>query len=298
MLKNLQLSQKFNLLLLTVFLLVAIVGGVAFSAILSRNTEQHVSTNATLLLQTMLSVRQYTLDQVAPELAPRLETETEFLPQTVPGYSAREVFEDLRKNPEYTNFFYKEATLNPTNLRDLADPFETELVKNFQASSTLKEMTGYRSTPAGELFYIARPIAIAKESCLRCHSTPEAAPKSLITTYGSANGFGWKLNDIVGAQIISVPASLVVNSTQRDFFQLMGIITATFASIFLLVNFLLKYTVIRPLNQMAKVANEVSLGNMQVEFERVTNDEIGKLAGAFNRLKTSLVMAMNMLERE
>ncbi len=298
MLKNFQLSQKFNLLLLTVFLIVAIAGGLAFSAILSRNTEQNVSTNATLLLQTMLSVRQYTLDQVAPELTPRLETETEFLPQTVPGYSAREVFEDLRKSPEYSNFFYKEATLNPTNLRDKADSFETDLVKNFQANSALKEMTGYRSSPAGELFYIARPIAITKESCLRCHSTPEAAPKSLLTTYGSANGFGWKLNEIVGAQIISVPASLVANSAQHDFFLLMGIITAAFASIFLLVNLLLKYTVIRPLNQMAKVANEVSLGNMQVEFERLTNDEIGKLAAAFNRLKTSLIMAMNMLERE
>jgi HAMP domain-containing protein len=298
MLKNLQLNQKFNLLLLTVFLIVAIVGGVAFSAILGRNTEQHVSTNANLLLQTMLSVRQYTLDQITPELAPRLETETEFLPQTIPGYSAREVFEDLRKNSEYSNFFYKEATLNPTNLRDKADSFETDLVKDFQTNSALKETHGYRSTPAGELFYIARPITIAKESCLRCHSTPEAAPKSLIATYGSANGFGWKLNEIVGAQIISVPASLVANSTQRDFLQLMGIIATAFVSIFLLINFLLKYTVIRPLNQMAKVANEVSLGNMQIEFERVTNDEIGKLAGAFNRLKTSLVMAMNMLERE
>lgn len=283
---------------MTVFAIAVVVSGVAFSAILSRNTEQQVSANATLLLQTMLSVRQYTLNQVAPELTPRLETETEFLPQTVPGYSAREVFEDLRKNPEYDNFFYKEATLNPTNLRDKADGFETQLVKNFQTNSTLKEMTGYRSSPAGELFYIARPIAIANESCLRCHSTPEAAPKSLITTYGSANGFGWKLNDIVGAQIISIPGSFVVSSTQRDFFLLMGIIATAFASIFLLVNLLLKYTVIRPLNQMAKVANEVSLGNMQVEFERVTNDEIGKLAAAFNRLKTSLVMAMNMLERE
>lgn len=298
MLKNFQLSQKFNILLITIFAFAIIVSGVAFSAILSRNTEQQVSANATLLLQTMLSVRQYTLNQVAPELTPRLDTEPEFLPQTVPGYSAREVFEDLRKNPEYNNFFYKEATLNPTNLRDQADSFETNLVKNFQTNSALKEMTGYRASPAGELFYIARPIAIAKESCLRCHSTPEAAPKSLLTTYGSANGFGWKLNDIVGAQVISIPASLVTNSTQHDFFLLMGIIATAFAFIFLLINLLLKYTVIRPLNQMAKVANEVSLGNMQVEFERGTNDEIGKLATAFSRLKTSLVMAMNMLERE
>ncbi len=297
MLKNFKLSKKFNILLLTVFLATVIFSGIAFSALLNQNTEQQVTQRATLLMQTMLSVRQYTLTQVNPELAPRLETETEFLPQTVPGYSAREVFEDLRKNPEYAEFFYKEATLDPTNLRDRADKFETVLVEQFQNNSQLKELTGYRPTPAGNLFFIARPIAIAKQSCLRCHSTPEAAPKSQLTTYGRTNGFGWKLNQIVGAQIISIPASDVIDNTRKDFFLLMGIVTSALAIVMLLINFLLMQTIIRPLNQIAKVANDVSMGNMDADFEQISSDEIGKLAIAFNRMKTSLVMAMDLLAK-
>ena len=226
-----------------------------------------------------------------------METETEFLPQTVPGYSAREVFEDLRKNPEYAEFFYKEATLDPTNLRDRADKFETVLVEQFQNNTQLKELTGYRPTPAGNLFFIARPIAIAKQSCLRCHSTPEAAPKSQLTTYGRTNGFGWKLNQIVGAQIISIPASDVIDNTRKDFFLLMGIVTSALAIVMLLINFLLMQTIIRPLNQIAKVANDVSMGNMDADFEQISSDEIGKLAIAFNRMKTSLVMAMDLLAK-
>lgn len=295
MFKNFKLSQKFNILLLTVFLSAVILSGVAFSAILNRNAEQEVTAKATILLKTMLAIRDYTSTQINPELAPRLETEAEFLPQTVPGYSAREVFERLRKNSDYSDFFYKEATLNPTNLRDKADSFEADLVKHFQDDRALNELTGYRASPAGNLFYIARPLSINQESCLRCHSTPEKAPKSQLTTYGRDNGFGWKLHDIVGAQIVSVPASGVLNVARQAFLLFMGIVAAAFALVVLVINLLLRQAVIRPLNRIATVANEVSMGNLDAEFEQTSKDEIGKLASAFNRMKTSLVMAMNML---
>ncbi|UBF25341.1 DUF3365 domain-containing protein [Kovacikia minuta CCNUW1] len=297
MLKNFKLSRKFNILLLSIFLGAVLLSGIAFSAILNRNAEKEVTAKANLLLQTMLSVRQYTQTEVNPQLAPRLETEKEFLPQTVPGYSARQVMEDIRKNPQYTDFFYKEATLNPTNLRDKTDPFEEGLVNQFRNDSNLKELTGYRSSPAGDLFYIARPITIKKETCLRCHSTPEAAPKSQLATYGSNNGFGWKLNEIVGAQVISVPASGIIDNARKATLLFMGIVVAAFALAMLVINWLLKQTVVRPLNRMAKVANEVSMGDMDANFEQTSKDEIGNLAEAFNRMKTSLVMAMNMLGR-
>lgn len=283
-------------MLTSVFICVVVISGMAFSAILSRNAEHQVTAQATMLLKTMLSVRQYTLSQISPELSARLETEPEFLPQTVPGYSAREVFENLRSDPEYSDFFYKEATLNPTNLRDKADRFETDLVEQFRHNPDLKELTGYRASPVGDLFFIARPLVIANKSCLRCHSTPEAAPKSQLASYGSDNGFGWKLNEIVGAQIISAPASNVINNARRAFLLLMGIVSVAYAAVMLAINFLLKRTVIHPLNRMAKVANEISIGNMEAEFTQKTSDEIGKLAAAFNRMKTSLVMAMNMLK--
>lgn len=295
MLKNLKLSQKFNLLLLSVFLGAVILSGVAFSTILAQNVERQVVNQAQLLLQTMLAVREYTLTQINPELAPRLETDSVFLPQTVPGYSAREVAENLRTHPEYSDFFYKEATLNPTNLRDKADRFEATLVEQFRSHTNLKELTGYRSSPAGDLFYIARPISIDKESCLQCHSTPEAAPKSQLISYGRDNGFNWQLNEIVGAQVISVPAKGIVSTAQRAFLLFMGIVTTAFALVMLTINFLLKRAVIRPITHIARVANEVSMGNMKADFEQTSNDEIGKLAAAFNRMKTSLLMAIEML---
>jgi HAMP domain-containing protein len=295
-LKNLPLGQKFTLLLTLVFLGGVLASGVALSSVLSRGTQGQLTTNALMLMETMNAIRGYTSEQVQPEIADRLDEE--FLPESVPAYSAREVFETFRLNPNYSDFFYKEATLNPTNLRDKADAFEAELVNNFRANpNDASEVSGFRSTPAGDLYYIARPIKIAQQSCLECHSTPAAAPASMIERYGSENGFGWELDEIVGAQMISVPAERVVQAARQSLVLILGIFIVAFAVAIVLVNLWLKRLVVRPLNRMAMVAEAVSMGDTEAEFIQDSQDEVGKLAEAFNRMRVSLQMAMKRLER-
>ncbi|WP_019500350.1 DUF3365 domain-containing protein [Pseudanabaena sp. PCC 6802] len=298
MLQNFKLGTKFNLLLVTVFLIGVLISGAALAAILNRNAENQITSKALILIQAMSSVRNYTRTQIYPQLKDRLITEPEFLPQTIQAYSAREVFENLRNNKEYSDFFYKEATLNPTNLRDLADDYEKVIVERFRSDRNLKELTGFRSSPGIDLYYIARPIVIPEQSCLECHSTPEAAPKSLIATYGRNRGFGWQLNEIVGAQIISVPASEVVNASRQSLLLVMAAVGGVFAVTILLINIMLRQAVVKPLNRMARVAHDVSIGNLGSEFQQTSHDEIGVLAAAFNRMKLSLSMAMEMLNKQ
>jgi HAMP domain-containing protein len=298
MLKNLKLGTKLNILLLLIFIGVVTTSGLTLSKILGDNAKDKVASQAFLLLETMGSVRDYTATQVNPELAPRLEKEEWFLPQTVPAYSAREVFEKLRKREQYSNFFYKEATLNPTNPRDKADPFETSIVEKFRNQSGLKQVTGFRSLPGGELFYVASPLVISEKSCLRCHSTPENAPKSQIATYGRDNGFGWQLNEIIGAKIVSVPASTVFNEARRLQFLVVGSLSIFFLLAMIMINIFLKFAVTNPLKRMAQLSKKVSTGDMEGEFEHPVNDEIGILAASLNRMKVSLQMAMNMLNTE
>lgn len=298
MFQTLNIGKKFNILLVIVCLVGLLSTGTGFAVILGRNAENEVVSKAAILIQTMISVRDYTSTQVRPELADRLASEREFLPQTVPGYSAREVFEGLRQDSQYNEFFYKEATLNPTNLRDKADRFESEIVEKFRQSSNLSELKGYRSSPAGRLYYIARPLKITKESCLECHSTPEAAPASLIETYGAENGFGWELNEIVGAQMISVPASGIVSSSLRSLGILMGIVGVVFVLIFILTNIFLRKAVVSPIVRMADTADRISKGAMDIEFSATSGDEVGTLAAAFNRMRASLVVAMKMIEQQ
>jgi HAMP domain-containing protein len=271
--------------------------GFALSQVLEQRAQDQVADKAQILMQAMSSVRDYTSTKVAPLLNSRLETEPVFTPETIPAFSATEVFQRFRQKDIYQNFFYKEATPNPTNLRDKVDTFEASLVERFVSEPNTKQISGFRELPGGEVFYVARPLAVTQESCLRCHSTPDKAPKSLLATYGSDNGFGWQLNQVIAAQIISVPAEEVLGSARRSLLLIMSILLGIFAALLVLVNYLLQRSVIRPIRQMARTAEAVSMGQMDAEFEHQSQDEIGLLAAAFNRMKSSLEISMNMLKK-
>ena len=296
MYKNLKLGLKLNILLAIILLFLTVSTGLILSRVLNNYAEQMIVDKASMLIETMNSVRHYTDTQINPELSPRLETEELFIPQTVPAYSAREVFEHLRTQEQYNQFFYKEATLNPTNVRDKADQFETKIIKSFQ-NNPEEQKQGFRSIPGGEIFYIARPSKIEKESCLRCHSDPKIAPASLIASYGSSNGFGWKLGETIGAQIISVPSSQVFNAARQLRQMVISKIAIFLLLASVLLNLFLKFAITEPLKKMSYSSRQLSMGDMNMEFEQKTNDEIGILAASLNRLKVSLKMAMEMLEK-
>ncbi|MBN8559692.1 MAG: DUF3365 domain-containing protein [Leptolyngbya sp. UWPOB_LEPTO1] len=297
MLKKLKLGAKFNVLLAAAFLIGLLLSSLALSQVLENRARGEVTTKALILIQSMNSVRDYTSTKIQPLLKSRLETEPTFIAETVPAYSANEVFQRFRENNEYKDFFYKEATLNPTNPRDKADVFEASLVERFQKEPNTKEISGFRDLPGGQVYYIARPLSVSKQSCLECHSTPDKAPKSQIATYGDAGGFGWNLNEIVATQIIAVPAGEVINNAWRSLLTVMAILTAVFIALALLINTLLRRSVIRPIRRISNAAEAVSMGQMDMEFEQDTQDEIGALAAAFNRMKSSLEISMNLLNK-
>ncbi|MDJ0796071.1 MAG: response regulator [Calothrix sp. MO_167.B12] len=301
MLKKLGLGTKFNAVLITLFLAGMIISGVALSAAMQSMAEIEVQERASMLTQTMNSVRNYTSNNIKPLLKESLDTSEEFIPETVPAYSAREIFEHFRKQKGYEDFLYKEATLNPTNPRDIADDFESQLVEKFRQKSEIKELSGYRNLNGNELFYISRPLAIKKASCLECHSSPERAPKSLIKTYGSENGFGWKLNEIVSAQTIYVPADNVFAQGRQYLGLTMTIFVSIFTIVLLLVNLLLKRGVIKPIKNLTKFTADIINSPINITSEnhlRTTEiikiakqrDELGQLSKAFQHM-ISEVMA-------
>ena len=74
-------------------------------------------------------------------------------------------------------------------------------------------------------------LAIATDCAIKLFDVPwlaSAAPANLILTYGSANGFGWKLNEVIGAQIVSVPTTVAENIASHLYRTLLLYIAATF----------------------------------------------------------------------
>ena len=119
----------------------------------------------------------------------------------------------------------------------------------------------------------------------------------MIDLYGSANGFGWKLGDVIGAQIVSVPMSVALDRADAAFKVYLGGLAAVFVVIFVLLNLLLHFVIVKPVRRMSAIASEISLGNMDApEFAVRGRDEIASLAESFNRMRRSLANAMKLLE--
>ncbi len=287
-----KLIIKFNLVFILVFLLGLAAAAYISKDLLQRNAREEILQNARLVMETSLSTRAYTSTQVQPLLETQMKYT--FLPQSVPAYSATEVLSGLRKQfPEYA---YKEAALNPTNPRDRAVDWEADVINQFRGGSDRTEIINERDTPNGRSLYIARPIQIKAQGCLICHSTVDAAPKTMIERYGPANGFGWQLNEVIGAQIVSVPTAVPLQRADVVFRTFMVSLTAVFAFIFMALNLMLYFVVIRPVTKLSKIADQVSRGEDAPDFETRSSDEIGVLANSFSRMKKSLVQAMKMLE--
>lgn len=288
-----RLLLKFNLVFLLFFL--AGLGASMWIAndLLQQNAKQEVLEHARLTMEKAIAVRSYTIDQIQPLLQTQMVYT--FLPQSVPAYAATEVLHQLSKAfPDYT---YKEATLNPTNPRDRAVDWETDLIGRFRTQTDLKELIGERESALGRVLYIARPLKIVNPACLLCHDTIERAPKTVFDKYGPANGFGWKLNETVGAQIVTVPMTVPLARAHQTFKVFVASLVGIFVTLGVVGNLMLWAVVIRPVTRLARGVDRVSLGEADVpEFAARGKDEISLLAQSTTRLRRSLEQAMRMLE--
>ena len=288
-----KLIWKFNLVLIGVFIIGFVAAGYVSKRMLMESARDEVLQHARLMMEAALASRTYTNTQIKPLLVEQLKTE--FLPQSVPAYAATEQFNDLHKS--YGDYTYKEATLNPSNPRDRASDWEADVVQTFRNTPATTEIVGERETPTGRALYLARPIQIKSAACLECHSTVEAAPKTMLDIYGNANGFGWKMNEIIGAQVVSVAMTLPVERANRALRTFLLSLAIIFVVTIVLLNAMLYTMVIRRVTRLAAIADAVSLGNLEAgEFRSRSNDEIGTLTHALGRMNTSLIQAMKMLE--
>ena len=286
------LLVRINLALIIVFVIAALTVAWTCSALLQGNAKREALSEAGLMIESALAMRAYTADEIEPLL--RQQMGHEFLPQSVPFYAATQNFLKLRADhPEYT---YKEAALNPTNLRDRATDWESDLIEQFRNDAGARELIGERDTPNGRALYVARPIRAEKE-CLVCHSSPAVAPGTLLARYGSNNGFGWQPHEVIGAQVVSVPLAAALGSARRVFRDVMSWIIAILAIALGLVNAILYLLIVRPVRRIAAIADELSLGNTGVgDFPAGGSPELQGLTSSFNRMRTSLAKAMRLLE--
>ena len=288
-----KLWLKFNLVFMLAFVLGLAGIGYVSDQVLQQNAREEVLHTAGVIMEGAMSVRSYTSEEIRPLLVK--QPTKDFLPQIVPAYAATSNVARLRKH--YPDYSYKEATLNPTNPASRATEWEAGLVQYFRNNEQKEELVGEHDTATGRNLYIARPIRIQNDSCLSCHGQVSDAPQAMLARYGESNGFGWKLKEVVGSQIVSVPMDVAVERGRKTLKTFLTATGSVFLLIIVLLNLMLYKIVVQPVKKMSSIAHSVSMGKMdEPEYELAGKDEIASLSKSFNRMRRSLTNAMNMIE--
>lgn len=191
--------------------------------VLRENAREEVIQKAKIMRASAMAMRGYTTNEIRP-LLQQLNSDR-FLPHTVPSYAAHTNFQEVQRS--FRNYSYKEAALNPTNPRDQATEWEADIINAFRNDPTLTEAIITRDSAVGEMLTLSHAIRITNPACLQCHSSPAAAPQAMLAAYGSANGFGWQMDEIIGAQIVTVPMSLPLQRARQTLILIMGILAGT-----------------------------------------------------------------------
>lgn len=287
------LKTKFNLAMLAAFVLGLLLGGGFLYAMARAEAMDEVLREASVMMSAATATRTYTVQEITPLLAE--QSKLRFLPHTVPSWAAQTLMRNLEKQlPQY---LYKEASLNPTNPADRATDWEADIIGEFSRNPEMKDLVRTRESALGPVLSLSRPIRLKDPACLTCHSTPAAAPATLIDLYGSGNGFGWKLDDVVGLQVVTVPLKVALDRVNQRMGLYLGGLATIFLAVMVLLNILLTTLIVRPVRRMSTIADEISTGNMDApEIEPKGRDEIASLGASFNRMRRSLENAMKLLE--
>ncbi len=200
-----------------------------------------------------------------------------------------EIFED-----RFPGYKFKQATLDPLHPPNKADAGEVELIKSFEADKTKKNKEGIVERDGERYYYFSRPIAV-KEKCLRCHGTPDEAPKDQLEIYGEENGYNWHMGEIVSTSIVYVPLDRAMAAAKKSATSIFVMGVVGIVVLMGVIWFFLSTGVVAPLAKLTHKTTQLSIGKeLESDTGVHSNDEIGELAKAIDRLRISTV---KLLER-
>jgi methyl-accepting chemotaxis protein len=240
-----------------------------------------------LLEDSLSSLREY----IAKDVRPGLLQANLFESPAISGILTTSIMAGYfrEKQPDY---YIKVASDNPLNPKNLPEPLEVKLLDKFRNDENLKEITETGLIKGRQFLFSARPSA-AKQECMSCHGDPGKAPLPVTSKYGTASGYNYKPNSIVGTIGVGVPLVDINALVMQRGLVAMGIITVIFGLIFIIINALVKKSILLPINNITEASIVLSKGDLdhEIHIER-DGSEIGELANSFELLRRSLKWAM------
>lgn len=288
------IGRRFDILLGAISFLVLTVISIATYWMGVNNAKMAAEEKGELIFLYQLASLDYFMQKQIP-LAMELLEKDRFYPELMSGFAASRLIHENFKTymPAYE---IKYASLNPLRKENAANPEETRIIQEFKAQPNLKQQKGFLTLDnRGRVYFLARPIAV-KADCLKCHGSPVDAPKDQVAIYGSTHGYNWQVNDVLSMFIVYIPFEQVLIDARYNAFRIFGLGAAILLVAILIISLTLNKTIIRPIVELSKRAEEISIGEkLDEKIVYSGKDEISELAKSINRLRISINKMQKML---
>ncbi|MFN8358846.1 MAG: methyl-accepting chemotaxis protein [Candidatus Kapaibacterium sp.] len=276
----------------TISLVTGVVLFLYFSSMVRDEETAALVQKARAVLLSAESAREFSADQLRRNVFRNdLKTKDDIL-RTVPIFAAIKVAENKASELGFT---IKVPKHNPRNPDNLPDEYE-HLVLNKLNIGTIQELWEIdKATNAVRYF---RPVKLTEE-CMRCHGDPATSQQ----LWGNADGKditgakmeGWKVGEVHGAFEIKMDMAPVDDLARQKGLIIAGFVTLSTAVIIFFV-FLIANSISRPLHSLNEAAKRASEGE-SVEISLESEDELGMLAGSFNKMIAILLRERQYLAR-
>jgi len=195
---------------------------------------------------------------------------------------------------ELPDFKLRQVAFNPLNPKNNPDETEAKIIA-FLRQNSAKEYSGVLEKAGDKYFFYASAVVVEKE-CLKCHYSVETMPKALQAVYKPTQDPKWEVGKVQGAVIVSMPFEKVILRAQLEGLKNGLLVFGLFFGITLMLLIALDRLVFRPLELLERRAEEIAKGNVDEPIEIQGEDEIGRLAQAFERMRVSIKKVMDLLK--
>ncbi len=193
--------------------LILISGGLLLSMLSFWNTRRLLMAEAMskseVILQEVEAIRSYVKEELRPKMY-TLHGKDDFIIEAMSTtYISTTIMNRFAQAmPDY---IYRRASVNPHNPRNLADPFEEEMLDWFEQNPDQRFWQGVVQKN-GASFFVSMIPDYFTPPCIRCHGKADDAPQSLLDRYGSKGGFRFKAGDPAGIDSVAIPVSASLRS--------------------------------------------------------------------------------------
>lgn len=176
-------------------------------------------------------------------------------------------------------FWFNITSLKLMNPDNAPDEFEENSLKEFELGRT-KEISQIEEIDASSYYRYIAPLFI-EEACLKCHSHQ-----------------GYEVGDVRGAISVSVSMDAAMNMMSAGRKGMLIASVATISVLMLILFFMMKELVLRPVNALKKSMREFSRGERDNISIIETGDELEELSRSFVEMSDTLTEYHKGLEYE